>query len=134
MALVYQDAIYVFGGKDQYNINVPFVEKLDLLSPTKVAESRVPQDFIILNNYPNPFNNSTVVQFNTTGSHYFSLDIYTITGQFITNLFAGPASPGRYEFMWDGTDEYNRPVSSGIYISRLSTSQQSVSNKMILLR
>jgi flagellar hook assembly protein FlgD len=43
-------------------------------------------------------------------------------------------SPGRYEFIWDGTDENGEKVASGVYLYRLKTPQSQITSKMILLK
>ena len=61
------------------------------------------------------------------------LKVYDITGKEIRTLVDGTSSPGLKSVVWDGRNDRNQPVSSGIYIYRLQAGNQVQSKKMILL-
>jgi len=75
--------------------------------------------------YPNPFNPSTRIYLNfpdwiTTGqingeNQEVSISIYDIHGKVIRHLYRGKLSQGRKEFIWDGRDDHNRLINSGVY-------------------
>lgn len=92
--------------------------------------------FVILdNNFPNPFNPTTIIHFDL-GKDYrnVSLIVYNILGQQIKVLKNEPMLLGSYNIRWDGKNENQNPVSSGIYFYRLVTDGFSQTNKMILLK
>ena len=90
---------------------------------------------IITNNYPNPFNYSTTISFNVTQtSRFVTLEIYNIKGQKVKtfpNLQINK-SPNQ-QIIWNGTDDNNRPVSSGIYFYKVTIGNKNAMRKMILM-
>jgi len=97
-----------------------------------------------LRNYPNPFNPTTTITFSVTQTFSFvNLEIYNLKGQKVRNIYSNLCHPepveGRgknnYSILWDGTDENNQSVSSGIYFYKLRIDGKDIkSKKMILLR
>ena len=95
---------------------------------------------IQLNNYPNPFNPTTTIFFETMNLHENTrIEIYNIKGQKVRSinchpeLVEGYGNSNKYSVTWNGTDENNRPLSSGIYLYKLNI-QNSPLKKMILLK
>ena len=118
------------------------VEFPDAWIPGSSTENEeVPQQQITMYNYPNPFNPETTIYFETTNFHENSrIEIYNIKGQKIRTLDLESASPSPffadgvgYSIIWNGTDENNQPVGSGIYFYKLNL-ENSPTKKMILLK
>ena len=97
-----------------------------------------------LTNYPNPFNPSTTISFSVTqNSDFVNLEIYNLKGQKIKDISPSLCHPefiegrgnNQYSISWDGTDENNQPVSSGIYFYKLRIDGKDIkTKKMILLK
>ena len=88
-----------------------------------------------LNNYPNPFNPITTIYFTAKNAKDAKLEIYNLKGQKIKKLEIRNLKLGINEIIWDGTDNDNKPVSSGIYLYKIKSDDNvSISKKMILLR
>jgi predicted outer membrane repeat protein len=90
-------------------------------------------------NYPNPFNPITTISFQLSelsDQEDVELVIYNIKGQKVKDLTNSLTHQptNRYSVTWDGTDDYNQPVSSGIYFYKLKTGKDTQIRKMILLR
>jgi len=88
----------------------------------------------LLNNFPNPFNPSTTISFNLTAKNAKNakIEIYNLKGQKIRqySIFNSQSS-----IVWDGTDENNQPVSSGIYFYKLKVGKDfSKTKRMLLLK
>jgi len=109
----------------------------------------VPDNKILLENYPNPFNPTTTIYFNFINeqNQQVELEIYNLKGQKVKDLSPSLHSlssraesrdevrgESRYSVVWNGTDENNQPVSSGIYFYKLSSGDIEVSRKMLLLK
>jgi len=94
-------------------------------------------DFVIANNYPNPFNSTTLISFTIpsglSGSRV-TLKIYTIQGELVKELLNAELSAGNYLTRWDGTDATEKPVSTGAYLYSITAGEKNVSGKMMLLK
>jgi flagellar hook assembly protein FlgD len=63
------------------------------------------------------------------------LSIYNIRGQLVRTLVSGvPHQKGEYQVTWDGKNDSGKPVTSGVYFSRMSTPGFNQVNKMLLLK
>ena len=105
----------------------------------------VPQSNIKLSNYPNPFNPSTTISFSieqNVQDELLGLVIYNLKGQKVKDLSPSLCHPefieGRgekqYSVIWNGTDENNQSVSSGIYFYKLKSANFEEAKKMILMK
>lgn len=99
----------------------------------------VPRSFELEQNYPNPFNPSTTIAFSLGDRNggqptAVRLDVLNVLGQRVTTLVEATLEPGRYEYVWDGTDQDHRPVASGLYFYRLSAGSASEAKKMVLMK
>ncbi len=84
--------------------------------------------------YPNPFNASTLLRFQTALAGKAALEIYDLLGQRVRVLADEELAPGAYQRLWDGRDQGGRPVASGVYFCRLHTGGQFLSQRLILLK
>jgi len=89
-------------------------------------------DFV-LNNYPNPFNPNTTINFSVQEDCNIELSIYNIKGQEINPLINDNFSKGNHQIIWNGDDEYNNPVSSGIYYYKLNVNGKTEAVRKCLL-
>jgi hypothetical protein len=91
---------------------------------------------ISLQVHPNPFSNLTNVNFNIgQGAEHVELNIYDATGRLVRNLYdAVHHAPCTMQFVWDGTDQHNRKVGSGVYFITLQSSNTKLVEKAILLK
>jgi hypothetical protein len=79
------------------------------------------KQFVLENNFPNPFNPTTVIFVDIPFETKVELRIYDILGREVTTLYDGLIEPGRHWFTWDGKADSGYRVSSGVYLCRLST-------------
>jgi len=79
-----------------------------------------PRSFMLHQNYPNPFNPETTIRFEISTEMYVQLEIYDILGRKVKTLFDSKTSSGFYNLIWNGLDEYDTLVSTGIYFYRLN--------------
>jgi flagellar hook assembly protein FlgD len=96
--------------------------------------SNIPRVFELSNNYPNPFNPSTKIQFAVPHEQNIALIIYNLLGQRIRTLVQGVYAPGQYTVTWDGKDQVGRTLESGVYIYRLETGSIALVKKMLMLK
>jgi hypothetical protein len=104
------------------------------LTPVSVEEGiSTPSIFSLSQNYPNPFNATTKIDFRTSGGEV-SLGIYDITGALVKTLVDGSLEAGSHSIIWNGKDNSDSEVSSGIYFYRLSDSRGESVRRMTLLK
>jgi len=88
-----------------------------------------------LNNYPNPFNPNTTISFSVSdASMNTSLAIYNLKGQMVKQLVNAELSAGQHSVNWNGTDDSDHSVSSGIYFYKLISGDNQQIKKMILMK
>ncbi|MFO7895791.1 MAG: M14 family zinc carboxypeptidase [Candidatus Cloacimonadales bacterium] len=88
-------------------------------------------------NFPNPFNPETTIRFNLAEQDYAEaqLEIYNVRGQKIKSFdLQSTQLSASNSVVWDGRDQANRSVASGVYFYKLSTADYQASRKMILLK
>lgn len=93
-----------------------------------------PSPVILKQNYPNPFNPTTQISFYIGRDLPVALDIFNVKGQKVKSLYTGELGAGQHSFVWNGDNQAGSPVSSGIYFYRLTTPEDVLSNKMILMK
>ncbi|MGC9513488.1 MAG: T9SS type A sorting domain-containing protein [Fidelibacterota bacterium] len=91
--------------------------------------SNAPESFDIKSNYPNPFNPVTHITFGLPAESSVILTVYTVTGNFVTNLVHDRFSAGYHTVTWDGSE-----YSSGIYLVRLVAGDFMKTQKMVLMK
>jgi arylsulfatase A-like enzyme len=91
-------------------------------------------EFRVYPNYPNPFNTETIIQVWIPSNCRVELDIYDMLGHKIRTLVKRSLSKGEYRWQWDGRDDKNKTVASGIYIYRLKTADKILDRKLCFLR
>ena len=77
----------------------------------------LPQHFTLSQNFPNPFNNSTLIRFELPQSGEVELAIYNLAGQQVAKLVEGVREAGTYTIRWDGKDDSGKELASGVYLS-----------------
>ncbi|MDP2038976.1 MAG: DUF3160 domain-containing protein, partial [Ignavibacteria bacterium] len=101
-------------------------------------QNQFPDSYEInITNYPNPFNPETNILFTVPfklSNSYTELSIYNINGELIKKLVAKELPAGNYITKWDGTNQLNQKISSGVYLYRVSVGQYSSSGKMNLMK
>ncbi|NQT64562.1 MAG: T9SS type A sorting domain-containing protein [FCB group bacterium] len=89
---------------------------------------------LAISNYPNPFNPTTTITYSLPQNGNIHLSIYNIKGQIVKTLFEGEQLAGSYEMVWDGKDNNEKSVSSGLYFYKLSTKNETLMKKMMMLK
>jgi len=116
-----------------YSLLVADSDDISIYSDVSDIQADTPTGFALMQNLPNPFNNSTIISYRIAGPDslpiYVSLEIFNILGQKIGNLINATQSPGQYSNYWDAAGQV-----SGIYFCRLQVGAQSCIKKMILLK
>lgn len=101
-------------------------------------QASMPEEFELVQNFPNPFNPSTTINFNIPelegGLIDVNIVVYDILGQKVKTLLESPLTAGSYQVEWDGTNDQNQVVPSGIYVYQFQSTLFNASKKMVLMR
>ena len=93
-----------------------------------------PEKFTLSGNYPNPFNPTTTISYSIPTDGNVELIVYNLRGQKVKTLISGTQPIGVYNVTWNGKDENDRSVSSGVYLYKLNSSGKTAVKKMLLLK
>jgi hypothetical protein len=97
-------------------------------------QSITPPVLILKQNYPNPFNPSTTITYSLPETSQVRLDVYNVKGQLVKTLVDSELPAGVHSVIWNGKDMNDNAVSSGVYFYRITSSQGSISKKMLLMK
>lgn len=93
-----------------------------------------PDYFVLNKNYPNPFNQSTVITYSMSHQQHLTIKILNILGQEVATLLDKQQMPGEYSITWNGRDHSGHEVNSGVYYCRIQTVNKTLTRKMLLLK
>ncbi len=100
-------------------------------------QKNIPDSYLTVKAYPNPFNPSTILSVNIPEKYtntLVQLSIYDIQGRLIKRIINKNLSSGNYLYRWDGKNDKGVSVSSGVYITNLRVEDQMTSTKIMLLK
>lgn|GEM_PF-1166001 len=106
----------------------------NLATGVSVEPQTLPEEFLLLPNFPNPFNLETRIQFALPRTDWVTIKVYNVKGQKICSLLQEPLPAGWHETIWRGSDDRGRAVGSGIYILRLEAGNSVRTEKISLIK
>ena len=123
-------------------------QQLDLTNPTalkgilfleQLLAVLLPQETVLLPNYPNPFNPETWIPYHLAEDADATLTIYDMSGQMVRKFGLGYQAAGKYQnrsraIYWNGKNEFGEQVASGVYFYHLSAGDYSATRKMVILK
>jgi len=95
---------------------------------------QTPVEFDLSQNYPNPFNPTTTISYNVGGLAQVKLMVYDILGKKVKTLVNETQSAGTKHVQWDGTNESEMTMASGVYYYKLKVNDVSKTMKMLLMK
>ncbi len=98
-----------------------------------------PQDTLLAQNFPNPFNPETWIPYQLSAATEVKIDIYDVSGRLVRSLDLGWQPTGSYmtpssAAYWDGKNAVGERVASGIYFYTLQTSDFAATRRMVILK
>jgi len=79
----------------------------------------IPGEFALYNNYPNPFNPTTVLDYDIPENSFVNVTIYDMTGRRVKTLVNANQSAGFKSVVWDATNFVGQPVATGVYFYKI---------------
>ena len=110
---------------------VVFVNRYDYLS---TADEGIPTEFVLHDNYPNPFNPTTTLRFDLPEVSNITLTIYNMLGQKVRTFDYQNTSAGYHSVTWNATNDLGQQVGAGVYLYQLQTKDFVKTRKMVLLK
>ena len=111
-----------------YNAADTLLSSIQMSVPSNKVSLR-PRDFVLDQNFPNPFNPSTTISFITGKRSNVTVKIYDLLGQFVETLFNGTLSSGNHSLIWHASNQ-----SSGVYLCVATSDGTTKSTKIVLIR
>ena len=101
-----------------------------------------PSEFTLFQNHPNPFNQTTKIEFTLAKSGFVSLSIYDLLGRKVRTLASEHLPSGYKSVLWDGENDSGKDVASGVYFYRMKVEDSAlggvgdftVTKKLVLLK
>ena len=120
---------------EDYQINSIIVSNI-ISNPMEINKAdAIPRTFTLNQNFPNPFNPSTNIDFILGQEELISLNIYDINGRFVHSLTENTLFPsGHHNIVWNGKNSSGSQVPSGIYFYKLTGNTQTITKKMVLMK
>ena len=106
-----------------WNVNIAVSNDVEVISVNNLSQ-----------NIPNPFNPSTNISFSLKKNSNVSINVYNIKGQKVRTLVSDKYSQGNHTVVWNGLDDDNRPVSSGVYFYRMVSDEFQSTKKAIMMK
>ncbi len=109
---------------------------INLISAVGVPEkeTKLPVNFVLEQNTPNPFNASTVINYALPKDSKVTLEITNVLGQRVRLLVNERQTAGYKTVKWDGKDKNGNEVASGVYFYQLKAGDYNAKKRMILLK
>lgn len=123
---IFVEALDEYGNSTIDSMDVQFQNGIVGVSDHQGKEK---YDFGILSNYPNPFNNSTIIDYNLPEATYTVINIYNILGDKVETLISGDQHAGYHQVIWDASD-----YPSSLYFYRIQAGEYIETRKMVLLK
>jgi hypothetical protein len=130
----------IYQTPDSVHVNMPSTTSgIDFNFPSAVGgeETQIPSrpiEFELDQNYPNPFNPTTAIAYTLQKKAMVNLEIYNLLGQKVKTLVSDYQSPGLHRIFWDGKNDQDKTVASGIYFYRLVVDEVAQAKKMVLMK
>ena len=120
-------------------IDNPLLNGLSIIPLTnEVSESTVqndvPQQFISMANYPNPFNNSTTITFTLSKDDYLTLKVYDTPGRIVNTKVLGQYMKGESKVSWIAKNDRGLSLPSGVYYYVIEGFHHSSAQKFLYLK
>lgn len=103
-------------------------------SATSIDDDLIDCDRQFVSVSPNPFNPTATIEYSILQTGPVNLSVFNIRGQRVKTLINGYHERGMHRMVWNGRDEYNRGVASGLYFIRLEAAGKTSVRKAMLLK
>ena len=110
------------------------IDKELISGMAEASQETAPLAFGLSQNFPNPFNLQTTINYSLDRTGKVDIRIYNTLGQQIRTLIDETRSPGQYSVVWNGTDDDGNVVTSGVYFIRMIQGDRVDNKRMVLIK
>ena len=104
------------------------------LSVINSQDPALPSSYGLFQNFPNPFNPFTTLQYKLPQDSYVDITIYDMLGNVVNNLVNANQSSGYKSLQWNATNNQGEAVSAGVYLYKIQAGDFADTKKMVLLK
>jgi hypothetical protein len=97
------------------------------------GSAALPTEFALSQNYPNPFNPSTSFRLSLPEESDYTVQVFNVAGQLVRS-WSGHERAGVYTITWDGRNNQNTQVASGVYFYKAEANGRTETRKMLMLK
>ena len=122
---------------DMENTDEHIIIDLNIYAGTTVGTVKngsTAKQFELLSCYPNPFNSTITLSYISNLENSISITIYNYKGKYIKSIINYDLTAGTQAIHWDGTDQFSRPVATGMYLYLIEGAGFRETGKMIYLK
>ena len=127
-----------FTGGSGYLFNINWwkfnPEQTEIVPDENSSPDKTPHSFFLEQNFPNPFNPQTRIDYQIPETANVNISVYSVSGQLVTTLVNEVKSPGSYSVIWNARDHSGLQLSSGIYLVRMVSKNYLATGKLILIK
>jgi hypothetical protein len=116
------------------NAEVALNGVLGSVNDQTVTLKALPTVYTLAQNFPNPFNPTTTIEYSIPTAGHTTLAIYNLAGQKVRTLVNNVQSPSFYKVVWDGKNDNGMTVATGTYFYKLVSGNYSKNVKMTLIK
>ncbi len=116
------------------NQTITVNENSGMVTHVRTENGSLPNQFVLLNNYPNPLQSHTLIHFKAGASANVKIEIYDILGRLIAAPVQAQFAAGTHSIAWDGTDKNGRSLPAGLYVQKLTSGRFKSYRKLAILR
>jgi hypothetical protein len=99
-----------------------------------IGEDGLGASEMLLRAYPNPGSGQTLIQFETRNSGVVQASVYDLAGRRVRRLSDGILCAGGHWLSWNGLDDSGRPLPSGVYLARITTSEGTRTARVVVAK
>ncbi len=107
---------------------------ISVMVTVTASTTLLPDGFSLYQNYPNPSNSTTIIEYDLPIPTDVTVEIYNMLGQKVRTLVDDHRVAGSYRVEWDGNTSSGRAAASGVYLYRIQAGSFVGTKKMLLLR
>ncbi len=106
----------------------------DVATDVELDEDLLPREFVTAQNFPNPFNAATSIEYSIPRAGDVNISIFNLSGQLVRKILVPAQRAGRHRIHWEAVDQKGVILPSGVYFYQVESNNLKASGKMVLVK